>query len=419
MSDQSYYDILGVSKNATDKEIKKKYRELVIKYHPDKLPQEKKEWGEKKIKEINEAYNILSDPNKREIYDKFGKEGLESHGISGTEGFHQDYMDILEELFGHSRNRDRELVEPIVCEENLTLEEIYKGKQIKREIKRYNLCKDCEGTGSVDKINHVCKQCKGKKFIIQTRTLGPGMFQQIQMQCFACKGTGIDTTNINKCKTCEGKKMVKEKHLIKCDIQPGVCHGEVIVIENEGNEIPLDLRKENIGNNVTRGKVIIKINELKHPIFKRGIVIHGKMNPANIFIEMNISLVEALCGFTRSITHLDGRKLFLTETTSMIKDGEIRYIPNEGMPYKGKTYKHGDLFIRFHIEYPKKLSYKQKEKIYNILTGKRIEELNFNVPPEHIEVNLQCVEDLKKEDYNHYDDDNNNHQESGVQCATQ
>lgn len=415
-SEESYYDILEVNKNASQDEIKQKRNSLSIRYHPDKLPPEKREWGTNMIKKINEAYSVLGDPEKRKLYDEYGKDGLD--GSAQFANF--DIHDLFGGLMGKSKKGHK--VQPIKLVINVSLEDIFLGKNIKESIERLTLCDDCDGTGFTDKQKHNCKLCKGNCFIIRTMSLGPGMIQQMRENCFECCGTGKDQKSKNKCNKCKGTGAIKENHFISFDVVPGILNNEFFEIKNQGHSIPNEINK--------RGSVIVSINELAHKIYKRGgIVIEGRMNPSNLRIEMEITLHEALCGFVKSFKFLDGNTYYIDQY-SIIKDGDIKMIKSMGLPHKNKSYKKGDLFIIFKIKYPEdsELTHEQKEKIYEILTKKKFKDSKIHKLPKNIDPVILDTMNQHKEIYEEdYDEDDGVDGVDGVgiggervqQCAQQ
>ena len=358
--DGSYYDIFGVDKDAPISEIRAKYYELMKKYHPDKLPPEKKEWGEKMTKDVNEAWEVLKDPSKRELYDQFGKDTGQ-----GMPGGMNNMNDIINEMLkrAHS-NQQHQTVPPIKIIQNVTLEDVYNGKTVNIEVDRYTLCNTCDATGFSDKQKHKCIKCKGNGVVVQIQEIAPGFIQQAQRPCSACLGTGDDKSSPHKCKTCNGDQAIKEKFTTTIEIPKGIRNKDVLQIPNQGNDIPTESRH----NGITRGPINIIINELEHETFKRGIMYNQKMDPSNICIILDIPLADAIAGFKRSFKHLDGRNIYFAETR-IIKDGDIAVIVNEGLPVKGKEYAKGDLFVKYNVKFPDNLSDEQRLGIYKILTG--------------------------------------------------
>lgn len=393
MSKRDFYEILDISKSATPEEIKKAYRKMAIKWHPDKNPENKEE-AESKFKEITEAYEILSNQEKRDIYDKYGHEGLSNDG-----GQSADFMeDMIKRMFGMGGmmggDSDDEEVAPIQIIENCTLEELYTGKKVKRKITRHSLCNKCNGMGTNDGIEHVCKKCKGSGVVIRNIQSG-FMVQVVQEKCKDCMGTGIDKS-CTKCPKCKGTRANKEEVEISCDIPKGAYEKYTIEIENMGNEIPQNERK---GKN--RSDVNIIVNELPHNVFKRSFIIKGKKeypDPADLLMELEIDLAESLCGFQKKIKHLDGSE-FTINYEHIIKHGDVFVIENKGMPTLNNN-KYGDLYVSVKINYPKEIPKNQQNKLWQILTNKpyKLKENDNN------QITMINIENIKKknEPRNHY-----------------
>ncbi len=417
MAEESYYDILEINRDASFVEIKNKRKELAMKYHPDKLPADKRDWGESMIKKVNEAYEVLSDPEKRELYDKFGKDFQQFGGMGGMGGFNPE--DLFGGIFGGKKKQPRQRVEPIQIRIDVTLDDLFNGKVCTQEIERFTLCEDCDNTGFEDKQKHSCMKCKGNGHITEMRQIGPGMIQQMQRQCNKCNGSGSYSDNVNKCKKCNGQSIYKEKHTITINIEPGMCNGDYVEIINEGHPIPKEI--QNKQSTQTRGNVNCIINELPHKIFKRGIVFNEQMNPANLSISIELELYEALCGFVKKFKHLDGSDLYI-DNYDIIQDGDIKIVEHKGLPYKGNKFRSGDLFIKFKVILPTKFSDTTRNKLYELLTGKKFNNSQVHkIPADNYPVKLKNVEDYHgNNDFNDFNDnDNNNANQEGVQCATQ
>lgn len=423
-SNKSYYEILGVDKDASDAKIKKSFRKIIKECHPDRLPDDKKEWGEKMTKEVNEAWKILQDPQKREIYDQFGKDGAPNgmhDGMHNMHNMHDIVNEMMRRAHGGQRGGDQhQNVPPVKIVQNVSLEEIYNGKKVNTNIERYTLCDSCDATGFTDKQKHDCKKCGGSGFIMQTQQIAPGFIQQFQKHCNTCSGSGHDVSPSLKCESCNGDQVVKDNVEVEFDIPKGVKDRDVILLRNMGNEVPIEDRQ---GNGVTRGPVQIYVNELDHETFKRGIVINGKMNPANICIIVDITLADALTGFKKTIEHLDGRRLYFDET-DIIKDGDIRVILNEGLPIKGKEYAKGDLFIKYNVRFPDKLNGDQRMGIYKILTGN--DHVDIDIPEDYVLVDKFNVDKHGSSYVSYSDDDSDDEDEMGggggggpSECRTQ
>lgn len=356
--EESYYDILGVDKSVNTQAIKKAYHNMSRKYHPDKLPSDKKVFGEEKIKEINEAYSVLSDPNKRKLYDMHGKEGLQEV----ENGFVPRYR-----------------IPAIKVPLKVTLEEIYMGKSVTIDFERKNICAKCDMTGAKDKKRHNCRKCGGLGKVRQAVQHGPFIQEQI-VNCISCKGLGIDLS-AEVCPECGGKTYKIEKCTITKEIPPG--SDEQILLHNMGDELPPEIRPPD----VERGAVVIVLEETKHERFER-------CNEADLLVGMELSLEEALCGFKRVIRHLDGRKLAIIETEPINFDTR-KIIQGEGMRHDSGGY--GNLIIRFSFKMPTSLSEEQKRILYSCLTnGGDFDTLDRSVASDEVYTNL--VSEIHREE---------------------
>lgn len=373
---EDFYEVLGISKEATPAEIKKAYRVASLKFHPDKNPGKAAEF-EEKFKKVVEANRVLSDPDLRETYDKYGKEGLGDNAHMNQD----DLQDILRNMFGggfggfsgfggfpggHGHDGDDDDdddIPPVQVAVDMTLEELYKGKHIKQKLERGCLCTACDGTGSEDKQSHQCKTCKGQGSIVVTKRMGP-MIQQGMQQCGACHGSGSDEKF--KCKKCDGNKGTTEEYTIECEIPPGSYSRYVISIPNEGNEIPLKSRKD---PKITRTDIKLIVREHPHDKFKHIFAIEGKKDeadPADLLYPIEISLAQSLCGFTTPIVHLDGHTVNLNYA-KLVKNGDIIIFQGHGMPSL-ETGKFGDLYVSISVNYPEELSSDKKGRIWQLLT---------------------------------------------------
>lgn len=423
--EKSYYELLEVQKDASDSQLKKQYRKLVMKYHPDKLAEDKKEWGTQKIKELNEAYSVLSDPEKKRIYDQFGKEGLEGMGNMNGMGNGMDMDEFLNSMFGGggftgfpgfsgfgNGNSQKVRVKPVREFEEVTLEDLYNGKDVKKSIKRTSLCRDCEFTGFSDKKDHKCTSCNGSGSVVVNRRLGPNMISRMKQACESCQGSGSDK-DAPACKACDGSKRVEEDYEVEFDIEKGMMDEEVITIKNSGHEIPPEYRSStgpNAGQD--RGVIQIILNEKEHDRFKRFNVNGRSKN--DLLLELKIGLADALCGFKKSFDHLDGRKLYVSEM-DVVTDGALKVVREEGMP-SSKNSQKGDLFVKYSVEYPESIDDNKKGELYELLTGKKLESVEF--PDEYKELNTF---DFSGNNFSNYESSDDEFEEGGqrVQCAQQ
>ncbi|XP_057579528.1 dnaJ homolog subfamily A member 4 isoform X4 [Hippopotamus amphibius kiboko] len=233
VKETQYYDILGVKPSASPEEIKKAYRKLALKYHPDKNPDE----GEK-FKLISQAYEVLSDPKKRDIYDQGGEQAIKEGG-SGSPSFSSP-MDIFDMFFGGGGRMARERRgKNVVHQLSVTLEDLYNGVTKKLALQKNVICEKCEGVGGKKGSVEKCPVCKGRGMQIHIQQIGPGMVQQIQTVCIECKGQGERIHPKDRCESCSGAKVIREKKIIEVHVEKGevIKHGDLKCVRNEGMPI--------------------------------------------------------------------------------------------------------------------------------------------------------------------------------------
>lgn len=343
-----YYSILGVDRSANADEIKKAYRKLALKYHPDRNHDKD---SNEKFKSINEAYEVLSDPEKRDIYDKYGKDGLEHNGKGGF----TNPEDIFNMFFGgnnpfdmfgfnsfNSKNH-KQKAEDIIIQTPVTLQDIYCGKKINHSIYIDNICTECHGSGlKKGCVQTNCKTCGGS-----------GKYQQrygfsiMITTCPNCHGSGKSINDNDKCTKCSGNKYIKTKKDIIITINKGIRDKSHVILKHEGNEI--------VGG--SRGNIIIVFLEQKHKTFIR------KNN--DLYITKNISFSESLLGTLVEIKHLDGKKYIINIDKIILNDQSIT-VKHLGMPIENKN-EFGDLIIKFTVQQPKQFTDKQKDELRKIL----------------------------------------------------
>ncbi|XP_020905796.1 dnaJ homolog subfamily A member 1 [Exaiptasia diaphana] len=394
------YDILGVNPEASASEIKKSYRKLALKYHPDKNPTE----GEK-FKQISMAYEVLSDEKKREIYDQGGEEALKGGGDGG--GFHSP-MDIFDMFFGtgRSRRQGEQRGKDMVHQLKVSLEDMYNGATRQLALQKNVICSKCEGRGGKKGAVDSCQTCHGSGMYVRLNRIAPGMVQQIQTVCRDCGGQGERISEKDRCKTCQGKKVVRERKILEVHIDRGMRDGQRITFHGEGDQEP----------NVKPGDIIIVLDESPHSIFKR--------DGMDLYMTMEIELVEALCGFKRTIKTLDKDTHYLvikTEPGEVIQPGDVKCIMNAGMPSPRRQFDKGSLIIKFDIKFPETIK-PQKITALEKLLPPRTEMI---IPDQAEEVVLKKIdpEEMKRErrQYygNAYDEDEDDGRQHGVQCQTQ
>ena len=267
VDNEKFYKILGVDKNADHTAIKKAYHKLARTNHPDR-------GGDKaKFQEIQGAYEVLSDREKRELYDKYGEDGLKEGG-GGAHGMD----DLLSQMFGGGGRggrggptgpkKGKPVMHPLKC----TLEEIYKGKATKIAVNRERICQPCGGIGGKEGAVQKCTTCRGRGIVTKMTQLGPGMYSQSQGPCEDCRGKGEVIDDANKCQICKGKKVTKEKKIIDASIDKGAPNNCQYTFHGEADEYP----------GQEPGDVIIVVQEQPHKKFKR--------KGADLLIEQKITL---------------------------------------------------------------------------------------------------------------------------------
>jgi molecular chaperone DnaJ len=334
---KDYYEILGVRRDATEADIKKAFRGLALKYHPDRNPDDK--GAEEKFKEINEAYSCLSDHEKRSHYDRFGTAEMVGAGFGGfSGGFGDIFEDIFGDFFGNFTGRQRARPtkgNDLRYDLNITLEESASGIQKDIEVPRWERCGSCNGSGSKPGKGPVaCAQCKGTGNI----RLQQGFFS-ISKTCGACNGAGKVITD--PCPSCRGAGKVKKVRKILVRVPPGVDSGSRLRMSGEGE-------MGTLGG--PPGDLYVVINIQEHPVFMR--------KGDDIYCEMQISFAQAVLGAEIEVPALDGvAHLRIPPGTPSAKPFHIR---GKGIPRLGGHGK-GDEIVIVNIEVPKHITPRQRE----------------------------------------------------------
>lgn len=338
VKETTYYNTLEVTPTCTPDELKKAYRKLALKYHPDKNPNE----GER-FKLISQAYEVLSNPDKRRIYDQGGEQALKEGGGGGFGG--SSPMDIFEMFFGMGGSRGggraqtRRRGKDVVYQMNVTLDELYNGSTRKLSIQKKILCEKCAGRGTKNPniIAERCGGCRGTGMQVRIEHLGPSIVQQIQSVCSDCGGKGERISAKDKCKSCDGKKITREKKILEVHIDKGMEDGQRITFSGEGD---LEPGLEEAGD------IIVVLDEKEHDTFKR-------LKTEDLLIHMELTLTEALCGFQKGIKTLDNRTLVITKIPGdVVKHGAVQCVIGEGMPRWKNPYEKGKLIIQFVVKFP-------------------------------------------------------------------
>ncbi|CAL1528068.1 unnamed protein product [Lymnaea stagnalis] len=374
MADNKLYELLGVSRNATETDLKKAYRKLAKEFHPDKNP----DAGEK-FKEISFAYEVLSNPDKREIYDRHGLDGIKEGGAGPGGGFGGGFGgSMFEDLFGgffgfpggqvqRGKRRGEDTLHPL----RVSLEDLYNGRTSKLQLSKTVICKKCNGMGGKSGASMRCKKCNGRGVQVQLRQLGPGMVQQLQSICSECHGEGEVIREKDRCAECKGKKVCNETKILEVHVDKGMRDGQKIPFRGEGDQQP----------GMEAGDVIIVLQQKEHDVFTR--------KDADLVMEHNISLTEALCGFKFIVKHLDGRELVIqNQPGEVIIPDKLKMVEGEGMPRHRNPFEKGNLYIKFIINFPdNNFASEDQLKVLETLlpprprteipTGENVEEVNL------------------------------------------
>jgi molecular chaperone DnaJ len=351
MSNKDYYQIIGVEKTATKEEIKKAYKKLALKFHPDRAPDEKKQEYEEKFKEINEAVAVLGDDKKRQQYDQYGSSSFQG-GHQGFDysdvmsqfrsGSFGDFDDIFDQLFGGSRRSSSgRRGNDLLYELDITLEDAAHGKEEVISLNKLENCDACHGKGATSFES--CHHCKGSGYMKRTQRTAFGLFQQTG-PCAYCHGGG--ELPQDSCDKCHGEKVERKHRKIEISIPSGVDDGMRLRVSGEGE----------IGaNGGPSGDLYVAIQVKPHKIFER--------RDNDLHLTLPISFTQAALGDEIEVPTIDGKaKLKIpagtaSETILRMRDKGIPILNHHGQ---------GDQMVKVRIEVPKKLSKKQKEIIMQL-----------------------------------------------------
>lgn len=346
---RDYYEVLGVNKGASDDEIKKAYRQAAKKYHPDLHPGDKE--AEEKFKEVNEAYEVLSDKEKKARYDQFGHAGVDPNYGAGGAGspFGQDidFGDIFSSFFGgFGGRRSANPNAPrrgsdIETQLYISFEEAAKGCKKTVQYQAVSTCKDCNGTGAQKGTSpKTCSACGGRgQVTINQRT--PFGVVQTSRPCDACKGRGkiIETP----CRTCNGRGQVRRKKTVEVNIPAGINDDQVLNVAGHGNSGT---------NGGPAGDLHVYIGIRPHPIFER--------RGDDVWCDLPITFTQAALGATVTVPTLDGKASYdIHEGT---QPGDVFKLKGKGIQHLGSKGR-GDQYVKVVIEVPKNLNSKQKQLI--------------------------------------------------------
>lgn len=387
------------------------YRKLAKEFHPDKNP----EAGDK-FKEISYAYEVLSNPEKREIYDKYGLKGMQEGAQNGC-AYAPD--EIFSQIFGgglfggfggmgggmrRQKMRGEDTVHPL----KVSLEDMYNGKTVKLQLSKNVLCSTCSGKGSKSGKVESCTSCNGCGFKATYRQFAPGMAQKLQSRCTDCSGEGKIIPEKDRCETCWGKKVCNEIKILEVHVDKGMTENQKIYFRGEGDQQP----------DVESGDVIIVLQQKSHERFQR--------SGDDLFMTHTITLTEALCGFSLAVKHLDGRDLHVRNPPGqVVKPGDIRGIEGEGMPQYKNPFERGNLYINFEVKMPENYfapeaklklleTYLPSRPVFKLPEGEDVMEVDLH----EYDPNEQSAGRSGRSEAYASDDEEHTHG-PGLQCATQ
>lgn len=357
---RDYYEVLGVDKNASPEELKKAYRKLALQYHPDRNPGNKE--AEEKFKEAAEAYEVLSNPEKKARYDRFGHAGMSGAGGYGGQGMSMDdifsqFGDLFADFGlgsffsggfgggGRSGGTVRQRGGNIRVKVKLNLQEIEKGVKKKIKVNKYVTCDHCHGSGSENGETETCPRCGGRGQVIQTVNSFFGQMQTTSV-CPNCGGTGKIIKN--KCSHCNGEGIVKGEEVIEIDIPAGVGEGMQLTVRGKGGAGP---------HNGINGDLIVLIEEEKHPELER--------DGSNLIYNLFISVTDAILGTEAEVPTVSGK--VRVKITPGTQSGKILRLRGKGLP-NVNSYGTGDLLVNVNVWIPKKVS-KEEEKTLQTLAA--------------------------------------------------
>jgi len=366
MAKRDYYEILEISPNATEEEIKKAYRKAALKYHPDKNPGDKE--AEEKFKEAAEAYSVLSDPEKRRRYDQYGHSGVGSDfgGFGGfsMEDIFSNFGSIFEDFgFGGQSTRTGRSIRKgsnLRVRVKLTLEEIAKGVEKKIRVNKFIKCHTCGGSGAKDGKKTTCPKCNGSGYTVRVMNTILGQMQT-RTTCPYCGGEGRVVTD--SCNTCKGSGVVKGEEVIAVNIPAGVMNGMQLSLSGKGNAA------ERGG---IPGDLIVVIEEEEHPELKR--------DGNNLLYEHTLTFPEAVSGTSIEVPTIEGRAKVKIEPGT--QPGKILRLRGKGLPDINYGTR-GDLLVYINVWVPKVVSkeeaalVEQLNRLKNIKPSYSEKEKNF------------------------------------------
>merc|ERR1719382_1566546 len=303
------------------------------------------------------AYEVLSNPEKRKLYDQAGEQGIKEGGSGGGGGMNP--MDIFDMFFGggggdpfgrgggFGRQRGPRRTKNLVHQLSVSLEDMYNGTTRKLALQKNVICDACEGLGGKAGAVQKCPNCRDSGMQVRIQQLGPGMMQQIQSMCGECHGEGERVDPKLRCKKCNGRKVNRERKILEVSVDKGMEDGQKVTFSGEGDQEP----------GLEPGDIIIVLDEKAHALFKR--------NGQDLIMKMDISLTEALTGLKKAVKTLDDRTLVIqTVRGEVIKSGDLKMVRGEGMPQYRNPFEKGRLIIQFNVVFPPSLEPSVAENLH-------------------------------------------------------
>jgi len=337
-AEKDLYKILGVNNDATDAQIKKAFRRLSLKYHPDKNPNDAE--AQKRFMEVQEANEVLSDPDKRATYDLHGWDGVVKEKEAAQRG---GGGGGIFDFFGGGGHQGKRKTPDFRTEFSVTLEDLYNGHTRTLKVARKVICKSCKGSGAKGGQTRTCPHCGGRGQVMSVQSLGPGFNIQMQTPCDKCQGKGKIAKHV--CPVCHGSRLQMEEKVLDLIIERGMKDGQEIRFERAAEQRPDHIP----------GDVIVTLKTQSHSRFRRvGDDLH---------MDQSISLRDALLGHKSSFAHMDGHRVNIDTTGEIIQPDSIKILKGEGMPLHEMASDKGDLHIHFKVRFPRTLTKEQQEAI--------------------------------------------------------
>jgi chaperone protein DnaJ len=383
---KDHYEVLGVAKGASEAELKKAYRKRAMATHPDKGG------NKEEFASVSEAYEVLSSPDKRRMYDQYGHDGAQMQGMGGFGGGAggRSAQDIFEEFFrnagfggaGGGASQGPVAVEDLDVKLSLTLEDIYNGASKTVRVRRPAVCADCRGEGTKKAgQKQQCTKCSGSGRVVQRVTMGPGMVQQMISACPQCEGAGTSIRPEDKCGKCHGEGFVNTNDTVTINVPAGVPDGAVLVMAGAGGDKP----------NSQPGNLNVHLEVLPHRQFKR--------RGDDLLMERNVSLVEALTGVEFRVTLPDGRNIIVkSEDGKPLKHNGVIAVMNEGLP-KYQRGGRGHLYVVTKVVMPSTLTSEQKEALEKVFGKAHREEGPGHVVAKSLRESIEELEQAKAADW--------------------